>query len=85
MSHTETILWQSAERLPDSDLSVLVYAPACDEPVWIGFYDGDGWVSADGAMYRKGHVKAWANLPAGPDATSDVTHTLGALGRRQAG
>lgn len=61
----EVIHWRSADELPDSDLSVLVYAPEATEPVWIGFWDGQRWVSDGLIDYPPGQVKAWADLPAG--------------------
>lgn len=61
----EAVRWHSAAELPDSDLSVLIYAPNMDEPVWIGWHDGMSWVGADGAKYPPGSVVAWSDLPAG--------------------
>jgi hypothetical protein len=62
----ETILWtRAAEKLPDDDMAVLVYAPIADEPVWIGWYDGVYWFSADGGEYAEGAVQGWAPLPRG--------------------
>ena len=48
----ESIEWVSVkDALPDSDTTVLVYAPAAlDEPVWLGYHDGETWVSVTGAM-----------------------------------
>lgn len=61
----ETITWHSAERVPDSDRSVLICAPGASDPVWVGFWDGDGWVSDGLIPYAEGAVRAWAELPAG--------------------
>jgi hypothetical protein len=67
----ETITWYSvAETLPDADTTVLVYAPGSDEPVWLGYYDGDSWFEIGGAEYGNAEeladqVTAWATMPSG--------------------
>lgn len=63
---SETITWiPVAERLPDSDLTVLVSAPACSEPIWLGYHDGSEWLSAESAQIDVTH---WADMPKGPAA-----------------
>lgn len=63
----EQIEWVPvAERLPDDDETVLLYAPEYDEPVWVGWRDGDGWRDMNG--HPTDGVVAWAALPAGPRA-----------------
>lgn len=62
---TEVLVWQDARQvLPDAEMSVLVFSPENDEPVWIGFYDGERWVS-DGLVEYETPVVAWAELPGG--------------------
>lgn len=62
----EMIAWRrAADQMPDADESVLVYAPNVDEPVWIGFFDGEQWVTDGLVPYNEGEVYAWAPLPAG--------------------
>lgn len=51
--------------MPDDHISVLVYAPEADEPVWIGWYDGVYWFSSEGGEYAPDAVKAWAEMPRG--------------------
>jgi hypothetical protein len=70
----ESIEWIAVtDALPDSETTVLVYAPAAlDEPVWLGYHDGESWVSVTGAMYSTedeitASVQAWAPMPRGPD------------------
>jgi hypothetical protein len=65
----ETLTWYSADAPPDADTTVLVFAPGCDEPVWLGYFDGDSWFEIGGAEYGNAeeladHVTAWAPLPA---------------------
>lgn len=62
----ETITWISVSyRLPDDDCTVLVKTPQCDEPVWLGWHDAEGWRSVDAAPYDEGDVVAWAAMPSG--------------------
>ena len=64
----ETIRWISVkDALPDADATVMVFAPGADEPVWLGWYEGEGvWHSVDAAPYDPDTVTAWATLPMGP-------------------
>jgi hypothetical protein len=36
------------------------------EPVWLGFYDGQSWVTVDGWLHGPRGVTHWAEMPAGP-------------------
>ena len=66
MSIEECITWHEvAEQLPDTERTVLVYAPDFDEPVWLGWYDGVYWFGVDGVEFEDGTVKRWAELPSG--------------------
>jgi hypothetical protein len=63
----EVLRWISVtDALPDDDQTVLVFAPACDEPVWPGYHDEDGWYAAEGTPYAvMAPVIAWARMPKG--------------------
>lgn len=64
MSLTELITWHQVEAaLPDSDTTVMIYAPAGDPPVWIGYHDGTQWLTADAWTTPVTH---WAEIPRGP-------------------
>ncbi|KRB73480.1 Lar family restriction alleviation protein [Noviherbaspirillum sp. Root189] len=52
-----------ADRLPDSDTTVMLFDPNANEPVWPGYLDGDMWRYADGMPAQPTH---WADLPEGP-------------------
>lgn len=74
MRTKETLDWvEAGERLPDPEITVLVYAPAADEPVWLGFRDEDDggslWFWADGREVTD-TVTHWADVPAGPGGAS---------------
>jgi hypothetical protein len=68
----EQIEWIAvADELPDVDTTVLVHAPGSDEPVWLGYFDGEDWLEIGGAMYSNEEeladcVTAWAPIPTGP-------------------
>jgi hypothetical protein len=66
---TEPLTWhvlaESPEDLPDAELTVVIELdPAGDasEPVWLGFFDGTGWLDAMGDAVQ---VIAWADMPKG--------------------
>lgn len=67
----EVIDWIAVtEKLPDADTTVLVSAPGADEPVWLGYYDGEDWYADTGAEYGNDEeiaqpVTAWAQMPKG--------------------
>lgn len=68
----EQVNWTAVkDRMPDAETTVLVFAPAADDPVWLGYYDGEDWYCVDGAMYGNeeelpARVTAWAEMPGGP-------------------
>jgi hypothetical protein len=84
MLDQENLVWYSADAPPDADQTVLVYAPKSDEPVWLGYYDGERWNSIDSVAYGPGSqhekvigfidakVEAWAPLPAGAVCMEDA-------------
>ncbi len=49
------------DRLPDSDMTVLIRLSGEEYPVWPGFHDGDTWCSAD-ASTLEGPVLGWMEL-----------------------
>ena len=68
----EQLEWRAVtDSLPDDDTTVLVHAPGADEPVWLGYYDGDSWFATDCPEYGNDEeipqpVTAWAPMPKGP-------------------
>ena len=56
--------WTSvAKGMPDDDTSVMIYAPREDEPVWIGYHDGEVWRLASGETVKVSH---WQEMPEPP-------------------
>jgi hypothetical protein len=55
--------------MPDDNLTVMIHHAEEDEPVWMGYYDGDDgtWRTVDGARTAVTH---WADLPDPPNAES---------------
>jgi hypothetical protein len=66
---TEPLTWhvlaENPADLPDADLTVVIELdPDSDysEPVWLGFFDGSGWLDVMGDSVQ---VIAWAEVPKG--------------------
>jgi hypothetical protein len=53
----------AATHTPDADTTVLIHCPAEDEPVWMGYFDGEEWRSVEGVPVE---VTDWADMPEGP-------------------
>ena len=72
MSRQCVIDWIYVEDgMPDSETTVLVFAPGADNPVWFGYHDGESWYAVDGMEYGNdeeivAEVVAWAEMPEGP-------------------
>lgn len=59
----EVITWRAVgEQLPDADLTVLVRTRNSDEPVWLGYLDGEEWRDVEGLEIDVTH---WAEMPKG--------------------
>ena len=63
---SERVQWiPVSDRLPDDELTVLVFMPHASEQVWLGFYADGNWRCADG-FYMAHPVTHWAEMPEGP-------------------
>jgi hypothetical protein len=59
----ELLTWkEAAADLPDADLTVIVRLRNNEEPVWLGYFDGDQWCDLDGQPVE---VVRWAEMPLG--------------------
>jgi hypothetical protein len=56
----------TADALPDDETTVLAFAPAATEPVWLASREAGTWFSVDATAYEDGQVIAWAHVPIGP-------------------
>jgi hypothetical protein len=63
---TETLTWHEVVDidLPDADLTVIVRIRGTDEPVWLGYWDGQQWRDLDNLPID---VVRWADMPKGGD------------------
>lgn len=52
------------ERMPDGELVVLAAMQDMDEPVWLCWFNGENWITAEGAPC--GDVTHWQPLPEPP-------------------
>lgn len=60
---TETITFHDVtERLPATDDTVIVRLRNNEEPVWLGYHDGEQWRDTDGQPVE---VVRWAERPVG--------------------
>lgn len=68
---SETIVWYpiSPTRMPDSDITVLLFDESSDEPVWPGYFDGEQWIYVDGNIAHPTH---WADMAIGPKMQADA-------------
>jgi mannose-6-phosphate isomerase-like protein (cupin superfamily) len=67
----KSTLWRDVEQeMPDSDTTVMIHNPGADEPVWLGYNDGEIWREVSGKAIRKGRVKHWAEIIEGPSVKS---------------
>ncbi|MHC1762889.1 MAG: hypothetical protein AB9869_01095 [Verrucomicrobiia bacterium] len=57
------ILWMPASIPPDADITVLIACADGDEPVWLGYLDGDTWRTVEGDQVTVSH---WADMPMAP-------------------
>jgi hypothetical protein len=63
---SETINWISvAGQMPDDDTTILVRTTSDSEPVWLGYHDGEDWITVCG-KYFKDEITHWAEMPGGP-------------------
>lgn len=64
LSIREEILWHKPENvMPDADETVLVFSDDADDPVWLGYYDGEYWLNVEGLVLPP--VILWAEMPKG--------------------
>lgn len=70
VSLIEKIHWSvAADSLPDVDETVHICMPGDDEPVWLGYFDGTTWITAEGFPIADGLVTYWAPMLKGPEAS----------------
>lgn len=50
----------ASKELPDCDTTVLVCSRKNAEPVWLGYHDGECWLSVDGTPLE---VTCWSDVP----------------------
>ena len=57
----------ATKERPDADSTVLIHAPKDDEPVWLGYFDGESWRGVHGGVLFH-QVTHWMDLPEPPTA-----------------
>ena len=56
-----------AAEMPDADSTVLIYAPKDNDPVWLGYFDGQDWRGIHGGLLAH-KVTHWMEMPEPPNA-----------------
>lgn len=58
-----------ASEMPDADETVLLFAPAADPDVWMGYFDGSEWLTVEGRSLTLDGTEPthWMPLPDPPD------------------
>lgn len=68
MSNHRSQSWVPAsEALPDSDITVMTYAPESNEPIWPAYHDGEQWFDLMGAPIDNERITHWMEFPDPPD------------------
>jgi hypothetical protein len=63
----ERIYWIPASaKLPDDEMTVMVYHPTLNEPVWLGYHNQGFWYTPSGEPLPENTVTHWAEMPEGP-------------------
>jgi hypothetical protein len=57
-----------SEQLPDSDTTVMTFAPDSNEPIWPAYHDGNQWVDFVGSPINDGIITHWMEFPEPPEA-----------------
>ncbi|WAR45485.1 DUF551 domain-containing protein [Methylomonas rapida] len=69
----EGIEWLDVnESLPDDEMTVLLYHPTLNEPVWLGYFFQHFFYDVQGNQHPNGAVTHWADMPAGPKQEIDL-------------
>lgn len=69
----EGIEWLDVnESLPDDGMTVLLYHPTLNEPVWLGYLNQHFFYDVQGDQHPNGVVTHWADMPAGPEQEIDL-------------
>lgn len=61
--------WKRTNILPDSDITVMVFHPDWDEPIWVGYHDGEEWLWVDGATCDP-QPTHWMDFPEPPQPST---------------
>jgi hypothetical protein len=54
------------DRLPDCDMTVMIYDPTADEPIWLAYFHGSTWRVVDGMPAQPTH---WMEMPDIPNCS----------------
>jgi hypothetical protein len=52
-----------SDGLPDSDITVQIACASGDEPVWLGYHDGECWLTVAGDLVTVSHWTEMLDAP----------------------
>jgi hypothetical protein len=56
-----------SDQLPDSETTVMTYAPESNEPIWPAYHDGEQWVDMNGLPLDDATITHWMEFPDPPE------------------
>jgi hypothetical protein len=57
---------ECTDHLPDSETTVMTYAPDSNEPIWPAYHDGERWMDMNGHAVDDATVTHWMEFPEPP-------------------
>lgn len=68
MDAIESVTWVHVnDQLPDDEMTVLLYHPTLNEPIWLGYVNQNFFYDVQGDQLPAGAVTHWADMPWGPE------------------
>jgi len=61
-----------SKSLPDSETTVMTFAPESCEPVWPAYHDGEKWTDLMGAPIVDAPITHWMDFPDPPGAAGSL-------------
>lgn len=56
-----------SRQMPDSDETVMTYAPDSNEPIWPAYHNGDQWMDLMNTPIDDATITHWMSFPKPPE------------------